>query len=263
MRVRCSKWSPLSRVQPWRDCWHPGHVFSMCSYVLVLPPSSSTLQKSICWQKKQNLFHSPGHIQGTLSYPGAYLPHRQPRSETKPTPAFRLTIGTAVWSVSSGTFCASSPYPTTAVCTSGHGVGSASSTHLWLGEEGEEEKKKKKEIHVVSEQNCPRCPGWASNHPQFDCLLKGQTLGLLNLFLHLSLKDGTDGPLQVSSVIFKTFLSFEEMGKKLEMLSGTDHRFSPVLCFCAQNQINQYQFSLPGKLRTLFIFVIGSTDVGF
>ena len=29
-------------------------------------------------------------------------------------------------------------------------------------------RKKKKEMYVVDEPNCPRCPGWASNHPQFD-----------------------------------------------------------------------------------------------
>lgn len=46
------------------------------------------------------------------------------------------------------------------------------------------------------------------------------------------------------------------------MLSRTDHRFSPVLRFCAQNQINQYQFSFLGKLRTLCIFIMRSTNVG-
>lgn len=77
MRVRCSKWSPLSRVQPWRDCWHPGRVFSMCSYVLVLPPSPSTLQKSICWQKKTK----PVPQSGAYSR-HAILPWRIPSPQT-------------------------------------------------------------------------------------------------------------------------------------------------------------------------------------
>lgn len=127
--------------------------------------SSSTVWKSICWQKTQNLPRSLDVFKACyLPWGRPLLQPAGPGSGRKPTPALQLTRGPSVWSVRAE--CASTSHPTTAVCIL---------WQCWLGFQHPSVtwgKKKKKEMHMVGEQTCPRGPGWASNHPNCDGLLR-------------------------------------------------------------------------------------------
>lgn len=105
----------------------------------------------------------------------------------------------------------------------------------------------------------------SSNHPKCDCLLKGTDLGFIKN------SPGTPVWQNELKVLYKDLLQVFNFpflwkkkwgGENWEMLSWAGHRFSCFVLFCTESEIS-YRVSFLGKWRTLFIFSMGNTHVGF